>query len=161
MSEQYIDGILVPIIMGSVSDMSWAEKIKKALGEYNIKSQYRIASAHRTPEHVMEIVEECNNNIVDELLIVSVAGGTDTLSGMLAAQSKYPVVSCPPKESALYESCLGNPPGTSNAVIPLPENVAKFAAQYFGIVKSKLHEIVLKQIKEKEGEVLALDKKYR
>ena|SRR3989338_1791116 len=152
----YLEGILVPIVMGSDSDLFWAEKIKEALDAYKIKSQYRIASAHRSPDHVLKIIGEYNSS-VDKILIVSIAGGTDALSGMLAVQSKWPVVSCPPEESALYESCLKNPPGTSNAVIPLPENVARFAAQYFGGYKEELHTIVLEQIKEKEEKIISAD----
>ena len=146
----YLEGILVPIVMGSDSDMPWAEKIKENLDSYKIKSQYRIASAHRTPEEVIGIVNLYNTSLDLKILIVSIAGGTDALSGMIAAQSKWPVVSCPPKESALYESCLRNPPGTSNAVIRNPENVAKFAAQYFGGYKPQLHNIILEQIKKKK-----------
>lgn len=86
---EYIDGLLVPIIMGSDTDMPWAEKIKEELDEYKIKSQYRIGSAHRTPGHVLDIVKEYNipDEITDKILIVSVAGGTDGLSGELSAQS--------------------------------------------------------------------------
>ena len=153
----YLEGILVPIVMGSDSDLFWAEKIKEALDAYKIKSQYRIASAHRSPDHVLKIIGEYNSS-VDKILIVSIAGGTDALSGMLAVQSKWPVVSCPPEESALYESCLKNPPGTSNAVIPRPENVARFAAQYFGGYKEELHTIVLEQIKEKEEKIISADR---
>lgn len=73
----------------------------------------------------------------------------------------WPVISCPPKDKALYESCLENPPGSCNVLIKRPVNVAKFAAQYFGGFKPELHEIILKQIKEKEKEVIAADERYR
>lgn len=159
--QEYFKGILVPIIMGSESDMWWAEKIKDELDFYKIKSQYRIASAHRTPEHIMKVINEYNMNLDDKILIISVAGGTDTLSGMLAAQSKWLVISCPPKDNALYESCLNNPSGSCNALIKKPENIAKSAAQYFGIVKPELQDIILKQIREKEEKILVADKKYR
>jgi len=145
----YLEGILVPIVMGSDSDMPWAEKIKENLDAYNIKSEYRIASAHRSPDYVLKIIGEYNDSI-DKILIVSIAGGTDALSGMIAAQSKWPVISCPPKDKAFYESCLGNPSGTSNSVIRIPENVARYAAQSFGGYIPQLHDMILEQIKEKK-----------
>merc|ERR1712187_463070 len=63
------------------------------------------------------------------ILLVGCAGGTDALSGTASYFAKFPVVSCPP--DGLNQTCLTNPPGSSNAFICKPANVAKFAAQYF------------------------------
>merc|ERR1719247_2263400 len=55
--------------------------------------------------------------------------GTDALSGTASYLSKFPVVSCPP--DGMNNTCLTNPPGSSNAFIVKPSNIAKFAAQMF------------------------------
>merc|ERR1712149_55147 len=43
--------------------------------------------------------------------------------------AKFPVVSCPP--DGMNQTCLTNPPGSSNAFIVKPANIGKFAAQAF------------------------------
>merc|ERR1712070_957384 len=69
----------------------------------------------------------------EPMLIVGCAGGTDALSGTASYLSRHPVVSCPPEgmKSTVNNTCLTNPPGSSNAFIMRPANVAKFAAQFF------------------------------
>merc|ERR1712164_149806 len=63
------------------------------------------------------------------VMLVGCAGGTDALSGTASYLSMFPVVSCPP--DGLNNTCLTNPPGSSNAFICKPTNIAKFAAQMF------------------------------
>merc|ERR1712070_625768 len=65
----------------------------------------------------------------EPMMIVGCAGGTDALSGTASYLSRHPVVSCPP--DGMNNTCLTNPPGSSNAFIMKPANVAKFAAQMF------------------------------
>merc|ERR1711904_720190 len=43
--------------------------------------------------------------------------------------ARFPVVSCPP--DGMNQTCLTNPPGSSNAFIVKPANIGKFAAQAF------------------------------
>merc|ERR1712046_47347 len=61
------------------------------------------------------------------VLMIGCAGGTDALSGTASYLAKFPVVSCPP--DGMNQTCLTNPPGSSNAFILKPANVGKFAAQ--------------------------------
>jgi len=63
------------------------------------------------------------------VMMVGCAGGTDALSGTASYLAKFPVVSCPP--DGMNNTCLTNPPGSSNAFIVKPTNVGKFAAQVF------------------------------
>merc|ERR1712066_251852 len=69
------------------------------------------------------------NKAVGPVMMVGCAGGTDALSGTASYLSRFPVVSCPP--DGMNQTCLTNPPGSSNAYILKPANVAKFAAQRF------------------------------
>merc|ERR1712072_709599 len=62
-------------------------------------------------------------------MMVGCAGGTDALSGTASYLAKFPVVSCPP--DGMNNTCLTNPPGSSNAFIVKPANIGKFAAQVF------------------------------
>merc|ERR1712222_124090 len=76
------------------------------------------------------------------------AGGTDALSGTASYLSVHPVVSCPP--DGMNNTCMTNPPGSSNSFIMKPANVAKFAAQMFAIscpaVKAELIASTLEKI---------------
>jgi phosphoribosylaminoimidazole carboxylase PurE protein len=123
-----IDGPTVVIMAGSDSDLPHIDKIRTALQTYGLVSQVRICSAHKQATELVETLQEYNR-CAFPLLIVGVAGGTDALSGTASFHSVHPVVSCPP--DGLNESCLTNPPGSSNAFIKRPDNVAKFAAQMF------------------------------
>merc|ERR1712224_674431 len=69
------------------------------------------------------------NKSIEPVMIIGCAGGTDALSGTASYLSRHPVVSCPP--DGMNQSCLTNPPGSSNAFIVKPSNVARFAAQMF------------------------------
>merc|ERR1712125_113390 len=69
------------------------------------------------------------NKASGPVLMIGCAGGTDALSGTWAYLAKFPVVSCPP--DGMNQTCLTNPPGSSNAFILKPANVGKFAAQLF------------------------------
>ena len=103
----------------------------------------RICSAHKQASKCEELLSYYNQSI-EPLLIVAVAGGTDALSGVAGFHSVWPVISCPPDKNH-YFSCVENPPGSSNALILKPANVAKFAAQYFGHINKDFHENLLEK----------------
>merc|ERR1719160_888345 len=119
---------LVVIAAGSDSDMPHLETLKKELAKFKVNSEIRICSAHKQPARLQSVIEEYNK-AAHPVMLVGCAGGTDALSGTASYLSKFPVVSCPP--DGMNNTCLTNPPGSSNAFIVKPSNVAKFAAQVF------------------------------
>jgi phosphoribosylcarboxyaminoimidazole (NCAIR) mutase len=90
---------------------------------------------------------------------VAVAGGTDALSGTLSFHADQPVVSCPP--DGLNQSCLTNPPGSSNATILKPGNVARFIAQMYSAVNPRLKELLGSSRTEKIRQLEAKDEEMR
>ena len=144
--EGYIRGCLAVIVAGSDSDMPHLEKIQAELGKYGIRSHIRICSAHKQPSACEELVMKYNNS-VEPVVFISVAGGTDALSGVLSFLSVHPVVSCPP--GAEYVSCISNPPGSSNSLVLNVANVAKHVAQIFGHQLSGLQKNILEKNSEK------------
>merc|ERR1711907_482770 len=98
------------------------------LAKFNIQSEIRICSAHKQPGRLQTVIAEYST-YPGPVMLVGCAGGTDALSGTASYLSKFPVVSCPP--DGMNNTCLSNPPGSSNAFIVKPANVAKFAAQVF------------------------------
>ncbi len=53
----------VVIIMGSATDRPIAQKAEKILEEFNIKYETYVASAHRTPERVVNIVKDAEADV--------------------------------------------------------------------------------------------------
>jgi phosphoribosylaminoimidazole carboxylase PurE protein len=113
--EKKLGGVV--IFAGSDSDREHIEALEKALDKYGIPYEVRIASAHKQPGVVTRLAKRYDAQ-PSPLVYIAVAGGTDALSGMLSFHSIRPVISCPPEYSAgrgVNQSCLTNPPGSSNA----------------------------------------------
>merc|ERR1712178_629142 len=98
------------------------------IGKFKIDADIRICFAHKQPARLQSVISEYNKS-VRPVMMVGCAGGTDALSGTASYLAKFPVVSCPP--DGMNNTCLTNPPGSSNAFIVKPSNVGKFAAQVF------------------------------
>merc|ERR1711920_278986 len=121
-------GGFVLIAAGSDSDMPHLETLKKELAKFKIPSQIRICSAHKQPGRLEALIGEFNKS-TEPIMMVGCAGGTDALSGTASYLARFPVVSCPP--DGMNNTCLTNPPGSSNGYIMKPANIGKFAAQFF------------------------------
>lgn len=144
------------IVAGSDSDKNHLEKLVSALKMYEIPYQVRICSAHKSPQRLLELIEEYEGQA---LVWVAVAGGTDALSGTLAFHAHQPVISCPP--DGLNQSCLTNPPGSSNATILNPKNAARFIAQVFSVVNPRLREMLKRSRMEKVHHLEEKDAEFR
>jgi 5-(carboxyamino)imidazole ribonucleotide mutase len=84
----------VVIIMGSESDRDFAEKITTELEKYSIRYNVNIASAHKQPLEVLNIIK---SNAADKgVVYITIAGRSNALSGFVAANSSCPVIACPP-----------------------------------------------------------------
>jgi phosphoribosylaminoimidazole carboxylase PurE protein len=143
---------LVIIAAGSDSDMTHLEKLKKDIDAFKIESEIRICSAHKQPARLQSVIAQYNQSS-RPVMMVGVAGGTDALSGTASYLSKFPVVSCPP--DGMNNTCLTNPPGSSNAFIVKPNNVAKFAAQVFARHSKEVRQALETSISDK---ILKLEK---
>jgi 5-(carboxyamino)imidazole ribonucleotide mutase len=146
------------ILAGSDSDRPHIEKIARALKKYAIPHRAHICSAHKQPGRLMEIVA-AYNTLEGSAAFVAVAGGTDALSGTLSWHAMGPVISCPP--DAPNESCLTNPPGSSNAVIEHPSNAARFIAQLYAGVNPTFRERLEKEMARKIASLQKADERYR
>eukprot|EP01063_Lacrimia_lanifica_P015356 TRINITY_DN2214_c0_g1_i4.p2 TRINITY_DN2214_c0_g1~~TRINITY_DN2214_c0_g1_i4.p2 ORF type:complete len:499 (+),score=308.21 TRINITY_DN2214_c0_g1_i4:67-1563(+) len=127
-----IKGFCCMIFAGSDSDLGHMEKLATELAKFGIPSKKRVCSAHKQALKLDAAVELYNTSI-EPLVIIGCAGGTDALSGTSSWSSVWPIVSCPPEGSKgeKNESCIWNPPGSSNSYIVRPSNAAKHVAQIF------------------------------
>jgi len=141
-----ITGATAVIFAGSDSDMPHLETLKKECAKLKVPAHIRICSAHKQPTQLEATLKKYNTSI-EPIMIIGCAGGTDALSGTASYLSVFPVVSCPP--DGRNETCLTNPPGSSNAYIWKPANVARFAAQMFSQTCPDIRAALLASTEEK------------
>ena len=146
------------ILAGSDSDVPHIDKVSKGLAEYGVPHQIRIASAHKQPLLLMELIG-AYDAIQGPLAYIAIAGGTDALSGTVSFHSSRPVVSCPP--DAPNASCLTNPPGSSNAYVANANNAARFVAQMFAWHTPSYRNLIEKKNEKKIAGLLAADEHFR
>lgn len=120
----------VLIIIGSKSDMEYAEKCKAQLGSFEIESLIEVSSAHRHPERTGQLTGEAEENGFDA--IIAMAGLAAALPGVAAAHSNLPVIGVPlPAALNGMDSLLAiaqMPPGIPVATVAIGSPGAKNAA---------------------------------
>jgi 5-(carboxyamino)imidazole ribonucleotide mutase len=146
------------ILAGSDSDEEHIKRIIKSLEEYEISYETIICSAHKQTAELMKIIEDLNT-LSGAVVYITVAGGTDALSGTLSFYALAPVISCPPDSPNL--TVLTNPPGSSNATILNPGNVGKFVAQIFCAINTKYAGLIREKNAKKIEKLKNNGKKIR
>lgn len=89
-----IKGSFALMILGSEKDQSHAEKIGDLLQEHKIPYQVEIASAHKHTRKLLHLLET-HNESCEPLVCLTIAGRSNALSGVVAANLKWPVIACP------------------------------------------------------------------
>jgi 5-(carboxyamino)imidazole ribonucleotide mutase len=85
--------------MGSQSDWSTMMEASKILKKFNVLHEYKIISAHRSPELMMEYAKTAKKNGIK--IIIAGAGGAAHLPGMIASLTTLPVLGVPVQSKAL------------------------------------------------------------
>ncbi|MCK5374938.1 MAG: 5-(carboxyamino)imidazole ribonucleotide mutase [Alphaproteobacteria bacterium] len=138
---------LVGIIMGSQSDWKTMSVAHDTLDELNIPHEYRIVSAHRTPQRMFEYAKTAKERGLK--VIIAGAGGAAHLPGMVASMTPLPVLGVPVKSNALkgMDSLLsivqmpgGVPVGTLAIGESGAKNAALLAASILGIADEAIQE---------------------
>ena len=125
----------VVILAGSEKDDTFVGKIKNGLKKNNIYHEHFVASAHKQPSLVSNIIEKYNNKHI-KMIYVAVAGRSNALGGVLGANSKYPVISCPPFKDKIdmmvnLQSSLQCPSNVPVATILDTGNLVSFINKMF------------------------------
>ena len=137
--------MLVVVILGSPSDRPLGQQIAQALEALGLPWEMRVASAHRTPAHLLGLLERFE---ADPRLkvYVTVAGRSNALSGFVDAQVSAPVIACPPASDRFAGgdilSSLRMPSGVAPAVVLEPGNAALLAAKILGLGDAAVRERV-------------------
>ncbi|MFC2048710.1 AIR carboxylase family protein [Elusimicrobiota bacterium] len=133
----------VVILLGSAKDLTHAKKIAAALNQLKIEHTISIASAHKTPEFLLELLSKKEKQA---LLYVTIAGKSDALSGMVSANTDKPVIASPPyKENELSMGVISTllaPSGVSHMTVLGPEQTALAVAKIIALARPSLKDEV-------------------
>ncbi len=131
------------IIMGSERDLDFSREIAKYLKLLGVSYEFRVASAHKTPEKVIEIIKEFEN---EKVVYVTVAGRSNALSAFIDGNTSKPVIACPPYSEkfggADIISSLRVPSGIGSLVTIESEGAAIAVAKIFALGDSEMAERV-------------------
>jgi 5-(carboxyamino)imidazole ribonucleotide mutase len=133
----------VTIIMGSDRDLDFSREIAKYLKLLGVEYEFRVGSAHKTPEKVLAILKELES---EKVVYITVAGRSNALSGFVDANTAKPVIACPPYtqkfSGADIYSSLRMPSGVASLVTLEPEGAAIAAAKIFAVEDKELEQRV-------------------
>jgi len=150
----------VILILASPADAPWGEAIVQALEQWGLAGEVRIASAHKTPDHLLQMLARYEADARPRVYI-TVAGRSNALSGLVDAQVVAPVIACPPygeKYAGLdLLSSLRMPSGVAPAVVLEPEGAALLAAKMLALAVPELREKVRQAQEEGRRRLLEAD----
>ena len=130
----------IHIIMGSKSDMTVAEKAEKILKEFDVDYEISVASAHRTPDVVENLVKSSKADV-----FIGIAGLSAALPGVIAAHTTKPVIGVPVSGKVNFDSILSiiqMPPGIPVGAVGLDrgDNAALLAVEILSVKEPKLQK---------------------
>ena len=149
----------IMIILGSGSDIAIAEKAMDILDKLEIPYSLKIASAHRTPNLVSEIVTQGTNAGIE--VFIGIAGLAAHLPGSIAAYTPRPVIGVPVdvKTNGIdaLESIVQMPYPSPIATVGIDrgDNAAILAAQFIGLHDDEVHKKVINLRKEYASKVIS------
>jgi len=142
------------IIMGSERDLDFCREITKCLKVLGVNYEFRVASAHKTPEKVLEILKEFEG---EKTVYITVAGRSNALSAFIDANTSKPVIACPPYSEkfggADVYSSLRVPSGIGSVVTIEPEGAAIAVAKIFAVEDKELEKRVKEYQLAKKREI--------
>ena len=153
---------IVGIIMGSDSDLPIMREAARVLNEFEISYEVKIVSVHRTPVEMAEYSQTAQSRGIK--VIISGAGGSAHLPGMVASMTSIPVIGVPINSTnnplngidSLY-SIIQMPPGVPVATVAIngAKNAGLLACSILSISRPYLLK-KLNQFKEKMREEVKL-----
>jgi len=144
----------IQIILGSKSDVPVAEKAQKILDEFKVNYDIKVASAHRTPDVLKNLVEKNNADV-----FIGIAGLSAALPGSIAAHTTKPVIGVPVSGKVNLDSILSiiqMPPGIPVAAVGLDrgDNAALLAIEILAMQDKKLTKKLNDYRKKMRDEIL-------
>ena len=150
----------VAIIIGSESDLEFANKCQETLKSLSIVSKIKVLSAHRTPVLLDNYINKAEEEGVK--IFIAMAGLAAHLAGSIAAKTIKPVIGVPLEAGPLngFDSLLSTvqmPRGIPVATVAVgnagASNSAYLAAQILGLESSDITK-TLKLIREQDSRTI-------
>lgn len=123
------------------------EPAVEELKNFGIEVEYRIVSAHRTPEFMLQYAHDAIKNNIE--VIIAGAGGAAHLPGMVAAMTTLPVIGVPVQSKSLNGldsllSIVQMPPGVPVATVSIngARNAALLAVRILSVKYPKIREML-------------------
>jgi 5-(carboxyamino)imidazole ribonucleotide mutase len=130
----------VIIIMGSKGDLSHAQAVAKTLKALEISYEMRVCSAHKATQRLLQILQEHEQQ--GSLVYITIAGRSNALSAVVDANTRYPVIACPPYSERFggmdVLSSLRLPSGIASPTILEAEGAALLAAKMLALADEQL-----------------------
>ncbi len=150
------------VLMGSERDLDFCRKITKYLELLGIEYEFRVASAHKTPEQLLKIISMFEG---EKIVYITVAGRSNALSAFVDASTSKPVIACPPYSEkfggADIFSSLRVPSGIGSVVTIEPEGAAIIAAKIFALEDEKINKIIKDYQSNKKKTLAQANEKIR
>jgi len=142
----------VTLLLGSTSDTAFAQKIADTLKEFDVPSEVVVASAHKVPEKVVELIRTLNADPQPQV-VITVVGMSNGLGGVAAGSSIHPVITCPPAQSLEeyqvdLHSSLRMPSDVPVMTVLHPKNAALAAVRILAEGNPALQKKVLERIEK-------------
>lgn len=135
----------VSIVMGSTSDKDIVIKAVNTLKDLGVEVEWRIISAHRTPDEAHRFAKGLIDNGTE--VVIACAGKAAHLAGVIAGITILPVIGLPIKSSTMdgldsLLSVVQMPTGVPVATVAIngAENAAILAVQILAIKYPQLAE---------------------
>ena len=161
----------IMIILGSSSDMNIAEKSMDILDRLEIPYSLKIASAHRTPNLVREIVQRATDAGVE--VFIGIAGLAAHLPGTIASYTPRPVIGVPVDVKTAGIDALQSivqmpyPSPIASVGIDRGDNAAILAAQIVALEDDSVHERIInlrheyaRKVIDSNSDVESLERPY-
>lgn len=141
--------------MGSKSDLPVAEKAIGILKKFGIGFDIAVASAHRTPARVEELVKGSSADV-----FIAIAGLSAALPGVVASFTVKPVVGVPVSGAVNMDALLSvvqMPPGIPVAAVGLDrgDNAAVLAAEIIAVNDEDVRKALVAYREEQAARVIA------
>src|SRR6266576_4998268 len=130
----------VLVILGSKSDAEVGKKAGSILAEFGVEHEMVVASAHRTPDLLRDLIRNTTARV-----FIGVAGLSAALPGTIAAHTTKPVIGVPVSGKLNLDAVLSvsqMPPGVPVAAVGLDrgENAGILAVEILALKDERLDE---------------------
>lgn len=139
-------------LLGSEVDRDHAESMAGPLkNEWGIDCEIFVGSAHKVPKKVAGLIEKLNEE--EDVVYITIAGRSNALSGVVAANAVHPVIACPPHKDkddfmVNINSTLMMPSETPVMTVCDPKNAVLSVVKIFALKEAGLKHRMLERLEK-------------